>query len=218
MTNLLKFWLFFGIVTIAFDIYYYICELTLFYKGIQLILIYYLYEQSKDWFSSINYMIENSDELNTKLEGSINIIDNTLNSVIKIYRINKLSLDFSLKTIAFLLTKYIFVMRIFDIYIRYLYIFISEINKVNDDNVINEVKEDKEINKVKEINEIKNDKNDKDANEDKEVKNDKDANEDKEVKNDKDVNKDKEVNKVNDVNNNIDNIDDEYSIFYKKNN
>ena len=142
MTNLLKFWAFYGVVIMTFDIYYYICELTLFYKGLQLFLIYYLYEQSVDWFSSINYMIENSNELNTELSGSIDTIDYVLNTIIKVYRINKLSLDFSLKIIGFLLYKFVIVITMVKNSFRYIQ------KKSNSKSIVNEVRE---VSKEKEV-------------------------------------------------------------------
>ena len=145
MTNLLKFWAFYGVVIMTFDIYYYICELTLFYKGLQLFLIYYLYEQSIDWFTSINYMIENSDELNTELSGSIDAIDYTLNTIIKVYRINKLSLDFSLKIIGFLLYKFIIVINMVKNSFRYIQ------KKSNSKSIVNEVREVSKVGEEKEV-------------------------------------------------------------------
>ena len=145
MTNLLKFWAFYGVVIMTFDIYYYICELTLFYKGLQLFLIYYLYEQSVDWFSSINYMIENSNELNTELSGSIDTIDYVLNTIIKVYRINKLSLDFSLKIIGFLLYKFVIVITMVKNSFRYIQ------KKSNSKNIVNEVNEVSKVGEEKEV-------------------------------------------------------------------
>jgi hypothetical protein len=121
MTNLLKFWMFYAVVTMSFDLFNYICNLTLFNKGIQLYLIYYFYKQSINWFSNNNFMISNSNEVKTELNGSVTVIDNTLNKIVKVYGVNKLSLDFSLNTIAFLLNKFNTVTESLDNNIRKLF-------------------------------------------------------------------------------------------------
>jgi hypothetical protein len=121
MTNLIKFWMFFAVSTMGFDIFGYFLIFPIFSKLIQLYMITYFYKQFSEFFSKNNYMIENQNETNTVLNDSVNIVDSTLNNIVKAYGVNKLSLDFCLNTVIYLTNKYCTTLDLSKDYIKNLF-------------------------------------------------------------------------------------------------